>query len=47
MAQQQSYHRPPADNVIDTVNASAPKHPVTPHAVATSCGMYTCVQDLS
>ncbi len=47
MAQHQPQHRTPMDNVIDAANANAPRHPLTPHARATSCGMYTCVQDRS
>ena len=47
MAQHQSQHKTPVDIVIDVANASAPEHPLTPHARATSCGMYTCVQDRS
>ena len=42
MAPKQSQRKATHDSLIDVANASAPKDPVTPHAVATSCGLSTC-----
>ncbi len=32
---------------MEVASATRAKHPAITHARATSCGMYTCVQDLS
>jgi hypothetical protein len=47
MPQHQSQHKTTTDSAIEVANASAPHHPLITHAVATSCGVYTCVQDRS
>ena len=45
MVQEASQRKTTHGSLIEVANASAPNHPVTTHAVATSCGMYTCTQD--
>ena len=45
MAQEQSQRKTTHGSLIEVANASAPNDPLITHAVATSCGLYTCVRD--